>query len=227
MGCAVCGKLAPSTACTPLLVGGEVIGSVLVGSQEALGPDDERRVAESVAQAAPVLANLRNLALAEARAATDALTGLPNRRALRDSLTRMLAQSGRTMSPLSVIALDLDHFKAINDTYGHDRGDAVLAAVGDMLTRSVRNSDLAARTGGEEFVVLLPDTGAEGAQAVAEKLRATMATVTGLGLSKALSASFGVATCPDHATDDSGLLRLADRALYTAKAAGRDRVEIS
>ncbi len=171
VACEVCGALAPNTTCTPLLVGGEVIGSVLVGHPDPLDPVSDRCVAETVSQSAPVLANLRNLALDEARPATDALTGLSNRRAFHDTLLRMLAHAGRTLSPLSVIALDLDHFKAINDTYGHSHGDAVLAAVGDVLSDSIRVSDLAGRTGGEEFVVLLPDTTSEGAIDVAEKLR--------------------------------------------------------
>ena len=133
MQCEICGKLPDASVCQPLLVGGEVIGSVLVGIGGAPTDLDRRRVDQSVAQAAPVLANLRNLALAERRAATDALTGLPNKRAVDDSLKRMAAQASRTASPLSAIFLDLDHFKSINDTYGHDRGDEVLAAVGAVL----------------------------------------------------------------------------------------------
>ena len=96
-----------------------MIGSVLVDHDGPLRGSGERRVHDSVAQAAPVLANLRNLALAEARALTDALTGLPNRRAIQDTLKRMLAQSARTASPLAVVLIDVDHFKQINDTFGH------------------------------------------------------------------------------------------------------------
>ena len=136
MECEICGKLPAASVCQPLLVGGEVIGSVLVGIGGTPTDSDRRRLDESVAQAAPVLANLRNLALAERRAATDALTGLPNKRAVDDSLKRMAAQASRTASPLSAIFLDLDHFKSINDTYGHDRGDEVLAAVGAVLRAS-------------------------------------------------------------------------------------------
>ena len=109
-------------------------------------------MADSVTQAAPVLANLRNLALAEARAATDALTGLPNKRACADTLKRMVALPGRSVSPLSALLLDLDHFKQINDTFGHGIGDDALAAVGEVISANLRTSDFAGRYGGEEFI---------------------------------------------------------------------------
>ncbi|HWI73186.1 MAG TPA: CHASE3 domain-containing protein, partial [Baekduia sp.] len=113
--CGVCGAQPGGSVCEPLLVGGQVIGSVLV--ERCPGEDEQadRHIADSVAQAAPVLANLRNLAVAERQASTDALTGLPNRRAVQDALARMAAQAGRSGQPLAAIALDLDHFKDVND----------------------------------------------------------------------------------------------------------------
>ena len=154
--CGICHKSAPLTDCTPLVVGGEVIGSVLVAHEAPLTPDADRAIEDSVGQAAPVLANLRNLAIAESRAATDGLTGLPNRRSFEDQLRRMAAQAGRTMQPLSAVALDIDHFKAINDVHGHARGDEVLAQIGSLMPSVLRVSDFVARVGGEEFVALLP-----------------------------------------------------------------------
>jgi diguanylate cyclase (GGDEF)-like protein len=225
--CELCSGSPSASTCLPLLVSGEVIGSVLVDHDGPLDDRDERRVHDSVGQAAPVLANLRNLALAEARALTDALTGLPNRRAVQDTLKRMIAQSARTASPLAVVLIDLDHFKQVNDTFGHDEGDAVLAAVADVLSSSLRTSDFAGRNGGEEFVALLPDTDAEGALALAEKLRAAVATIKLPRVERAITASFGVAIHPDAAADSETLLRLADRALYAAKSAGRNRVELA
>jgi diguanylate cyclase (GGDEF)-like protein len=225
--CEVCGVTATASTCLPLLVSGEVIGSVLVDHETPLGGRDERRVHDSVAQAAPVVANLRNLALAEARALTDALTGLPNRRAIQDTVKRMLAQSARTVSPLAAMLIDLDHFKKINDTFGHEEGDAVLAAVGDVLASSMRSSDFVGRNGGEEFVALLPDTDAGGAVEVAEKLRAAIAAIKLPHAERGITASFGVAIHPDVAGDPETLLRLADRALYAAKNAGRNRVELA
>jgi GGDEF domain-containing protein len=128
LSCEVCGKSAERTTCVPSLVGGEVIGAVLVEHEQPFGGAAERQVADSVAEAAPVIANLRNLAIAELRAATDGLTGLPNQRAVHETLKRMVAQAGRTVEPLALVLFDLDRFKQINDTFGHSRGDDVLAA---------------------------------------------------------------------------------------------------
>jgi diguanylate cyclase (GGDEF)-like protein len=224
--CQVCGGQPGRSACEPLLVGGQVIGSVLV---EAGGLDEtaDRHVVDTVAQAAPVLANLRNLALAERQASTDALTGLPNRRAVREALTRMSAQASRGGTPLAAIALDLDHFKDINDRFGHDMGDTVLAHVGALLSSTVRESDLVGRIGGEEFVVLAPETAVSGALVLAETLRSAVAGIAIPGLERAVTGSFGVAVLPVHAADGPELMRLADRALYAAKGGGRDRVEVA
>jgi diguanylate cyclase (GGDEF)-like protein len=225
MECEICGKLPDASLCQPLLVGGEVIGSVLVGIGGTPTDADRRRVDESVAQAAPVLANLRNLALAERRAATDALTGLPNKRAVDDSLKRMAAQASRTASPLSAIFLDLDHFKRINDTYGHDRGDEVLAAVGAVLRSELRASDLAGRMGGEEFLILAPDTSRAGALEIAEKVRVAFHDIRVRDVEQKVTASFGVATLLEDTLESDTMVRIADRALYSAKQHGRDRVE--
>jgi diguanylate cyclase (GGDEF)-like protein len=177
--------------------------------------------------AAPVLANLRTIAVAQSRAATDALTGLPNRRALDETLGRMVAQALRSATPLAAIAIDLDHFKAINDDLGHDTGDEVLAAVAAELRAGTRTSDFVARWGGEEFCILAPDTTAEGATHLAETLRAAIARLSVPGVQRSFTASFGIAVCPEHATSAELLLRQADRALYAAKHAGRDRVVLA
>jgi diguanylate cyclase (GGDEF)-like protein len=227
MECQVCGRLPGSGTCQPLVVGGEGIGSVLVQSPAELDETDRRRVRDSVVQAAPVMANLRNLSLAQLRAATDALTGLPNKRSVRDTLNRMVAQTNRTLDPLSAIVLDLDHFKEINDVYGHAKGDETLAAVGAVLREVVRGSDFAGRSGGEEFLVLLPATGPEGAEQAAEKIRAAISAINIRGVDRAITISAGVASLPVHASDGEGLLRIADRALYVAKARGRNRVELA
>ena len=128
MQCDVCGKLGPS-ACQPLLVGGEVMGSVLALPDGAMATEERETMRLSVAQAAPILANLRNLAIAEQRAGTDELTGLANQRSANDAVKRMAADASND-APLAAIVLDLDHFKQINDLYGHGAGDEVLAAVG-------------------------------------------------------------------------------------------------
>jgi diguanylate cyclase (GGDEF)-like protein len=224
--CEICGTLPDEVTCEPLLVSGEVIGSVLVNHPGPPADDVAVRIRETVIQAAPVLANLRNLAIAEVRAATDALTGLPNNRAVQDTIRRMVAQASRSVMPLSAALLDLDHFKRINDVYGHSRGDEVLAAVATGLRSSVRESDFVGRHGGEEFLILLPDTGKEQARVVAEKVRAAVATMTPPNMDDPVTASIGVASVPDDAGTADALIRAADRALYAAKGNGRNRVEL-
>ena len=198
---------------------------MLLEHPEPLHEDQTAALRDSVSQAAPILANLRDLALAEFRASTDGLTALPNQRAVKDTVKRMVAQTSRTLAPLSAIMFDLDHFKQINDTYGHDRGDDVLAAVGAVLAETVRASDFVGRNGGEEFIVLLPNTDTDAALVVAEKIRAAISDISVTGVDRTITASLGVATIPYHAGDGDQLVRAADRALYLAKTNGRNRVE--
>ena len=225
MPCHVCGNLPTRSTCIPTLAGGEVIGSVLVEHDKRLRASTLEQLVMAVASAAPVIANLRSLAVAETRAATDALTGLANNRSIQDTLKRMVAHANRSDTPLAAILFDLDLFKQINDTYGHERGDEALAAVAAVATTSVRGSDFVGRWGGEEFLVLLPDTDHDGAAHVAEKMRDAIAHITLEGIERQLTASFGVAALPHDADDGSSLLRSADRALYRAKSNGRNRVE--
>jgi diguanylate cyclase (GGDEF)-like protein len=227
LGCPICSLCPGCSTCTPLTVGGEVIGSVLVNRDATYSALERQGVRDSVGQAAPVLANLRNLAIAELRAATDALTGLPNKRAVGDTLKRMLTQASRTLTPLSLVVLDLDHFKAINDRFGHPVGDQALAGVGAALRSALRDSDFAGRNGGEEFAVMLPATDSAGAVLVAEKVRDAIAEVDLPGVGVRMTASVGIASYPEHATSPERLERLADSALYTAKRAGRDHVEVA
>jgi diguanylate cyclase (GGDEF)-like protein len=223
--CELCGALAGSVTCVPSLVGGEVIGSVLVETQEPLDDGGKRRLADAVTQAAPVLASMRNLRLAETRAATDALTGLPNRRSAEETLKLMLANASRSVTPLAVGLFDLDHFKKVNDVFGHEKGDHLLAAVGDVAATATRASDFVARFGGEEFLVLLPNTDLPGATLACDKLRESIAALHVLGAGHSPSASFGVAVFPDDGADAETLVRGADRALYAAKSSGRNCVK--
>jgi diguanylate cyclase (GGDEF)-like protein len=225
VGCALCSESGGYSSCQPLLVGGEVIGATLVRHPKPLEESERAAIIAAVGQAGPVLANLRNLALARLRAATDALTGLPNSREAQDTLKRMVAHASRTASPLAALMLDLDHFKQINDNYGHSSGDDVLAAVGTTIQDTLRASDFSGRYGGEEFVILLPDTGRAEAEGVAEKIRAAIARITVPAITESITASIGLAILPDDATDSVTLLRNADRALYAAKSNGRNRVE--
>jgi diguanylate cyclase (GGDEF)-like protein len=163
------------------------------------------------------------------QAISDPLTGLYNRRYLDEFLPRELARSGRSATPVAVMLIDLDHFKRVNDSSGHEAGDIALRAVGNLLRANVRGSDIACRFGGEEFALILPETDAEAALRRAEGIRVAIAELdlsySGKPLGK-ITASFGLALFPDHAPDTDELLRVADVALYAAKGAGRNRVVV-
>lgn len=162
----------------------------------------------------------RSLAL-DRLATTDTLTGLANRRAARAELERLCRQTQRYERPVAVVIVDLDHFKRINDQHGHAAGDEALIAAAAMLRRHTRSVDTIARWGGEEFLVIAPETPAPRAAQLAERMRVAFADRTGNG--PGTTASFGVAELrPDETPDD--VLRRADAALYEAKRAGRDRV---
>ncbi len=225
LACALCSGGGRRSLCVPTLVGGELAGAVLVEHREELSEVERLRVLDSVAQASAVLGGLRNLALAEARSAADGLTGLANARAVQGSLSRMIAQSGRALSSLSIVVLDIDHLRRLNETLGQAKGDLALAAVAATISDLLRNSDLAGRLGGGEFVLVLPDTHKDGAIEVAEKVRLGVTRIDLPGLDWPLSASFGVATFPDDAVSADEVLRLARAACRAAKAAGRNAVE--
>jgi diguanylate cyclase (GGDEF)-like protein len=227
LSCPVCARVPGASSCVPLIVGGEVIGSVLLSRPDSYSEAEQQRIRESVSQAAPVLANLRNLAVAEMRAATDGLTGLPNKRAVTDALKRTFAQAAMTRVPLALLLLDLDHFKQVNDQYGHAAGDQVLASVGAALRSVVRAQDFAGRNGGEEFAILLPETEIAAALGIAERVRATIAELTLPGTDVPVTVSVGVACFPNHAGTLERLEQLADAALYVAKLQGRNRVEVA
>ncbi|WP_377474702.1 diguanylate cyclase [Plantactinospora endophytica] len=188
--------------------------------------------------AAVAVANVRMHEEAQRLSLTDPLTGLWNYRYLTESIRREIERASRFGRMLSVLALDLDRFKQVNDTYGHAAGDAVLAEFARRIRGAMREVDLAFRQGGEEFVVLLPETDARGAATVAERLGAAVretpiairprsgaiAPVRGL---VSVTVSIGVAVYPDHAATGPQLLVAADEALYAAKAAGRDTYQLA
>ncbi len=158
----------------------------------------------------------------EGQAVTDPLTGLSNRVLLRDSLEQAIQQSHRTGTPMTLVALDLDHFKSINDTLGHDAGDRVLRSVGEVLQRRIRRADRAFRLGGEEFLALLYGADEESGQQVAEELRGAIATLAPLP-DRSVTASVGIATLrPDESWRE--WMKRSDENLYRAKSGGRDQV---
>lgn len=171
-----------------------------------------------------------NQKLAE-QATTDVLTGLANKRAFEVALNRDLARADRQGQSLSLVVIDVDHFKKFNDTWGHSTGDEVLRGVGALLRRLVRTGDLPARYGGEEFGVILPDTDALGARTVAERIRCELEALTIDGPEGPLkvTASLGVATVQGPGCEHSAqiLFERADAALYAAKRAGRNQVAMA
>lgn len=158
-------------------------------------------------------------------AATDELTGLSNRRSFNVLLAAALSAARRHDHPLSVIMIDLDHFKVVNDTFGHGEGDRILKTFADLLRFMIRVEDVAARWGGEEFIVLLPHTPCEAAAALAERIRVAFEHISDCETPMALSASFGVVQLKTGVDADT-LIRLADDALYRAKHEGRNRVVV-
>ena len=153
---------------------------------------------------------------------TDALTGVGNRRMLNEALLKEVERAARYGDPLSLLILDIDHFKRVNDTWGHESGDRVLKETGATLLRLLRPSDTATRMGGEEFVVLLPATALDDAVCCAERFRGVMAAFD-FGLGSAVTSSFGV-SCLQCDETGAALLARADGALYQAKQQGRNRV---
>ena len=156
-------------------------------------------------------------------AAYDGLTGLYNQREFAGILERELERAARAAQPVSLLILDLDRFKLVNDEYGHLVGDEVLAAVAAAVRAAVRPPDSACRIGGEEFAIVLPDTRSDAALAVAQRIRTRMSDVVLAGY-PAVSVSLGAASYPWDAREGRELVRCADDAMYAAKAAGRDTV---
>ena len=161
----------------------------------------------------------------ERLASHDPLTGLLNRHALEAAIAREMARSARHLYPLSVLVMDLDHFKRVNDTYGHDAGDAVLKAFARTAAEALRRDDVLGRQGGEEFMALLPGSNGASARQVAERLRAAVAalSVPHDGRTIGVTVSIGVATAEDGGSWQAAT-RTADAALYEAKRSGRNRV---
>ena len=163
------------------------------------------------------------------RARTDPLTGLSNRRHFDEQLQRIVSDSLAHGTPASLVVADVDHFKRVNDTYGHEAGDAVLKAVARVFLDCLRAEDVCARYGGEEIAILLPETSVERAQEVAERVRKAIAAKPVKHGERTISvtASFGVAGYPESTAQRDALFPTADRALYEAKAAGRDQVKVA
>ncbi len=217
-------------ACVPLVFEDRVIGILYVDDFTL------REYSDTEQNALTILANFAATAIdrvklhhvTEQLARTDALTGLANLRHFEEQLAHETLRAGRYRRTLSLLMIDLDDFKHINDSYGHPVGNALLRQAGRTLRSQVREIDLAARYGGEEFAVLLPETDGPHALHVAERIRKALGKIDpvelGIGAKERISVSIGVACFPEDSRDRNELVRLADQALYTAKAKGKNRV---
>lgn len=195
------------------------------------GSQTEPRTAESIAEKYLALIHaLRRFekALAAAESDLDPLTGMRTRRHMQKDLEREIRRTARTHRPFFVVMADIDHFKAINDTHGHDNGDRVLAAFASTIIRTLRAHDDAYRTGGEEFLLTLKETDAAGCASALERLRTAVAAMPiqlSDGRTVNITASFGVTACKDDISIDA-LIKAADNALYQAKNDGRNCVRV-
>jgi diguanylate cyclase (GGDEF)-like protein/PAS domain S-box-containing protein len=221
-----------SYVCMPVQGQGQILGLLHVAvdvdaATRRPARDMEQRLRALTDRVGPALANLKLRDALRELALRDSLTGLYNRRYMEDALNREIHRAERSKKPVSVIMIDIDHFKHFNDKHGHDAGDFVLSAVARAIMKNIRPSDMACRYGGEELAVVLPEASLECACQRAETIRLairdTNLTHQGQTL-PAPTASFGVAVYPAHGTKPATLLKSADGALYCAKHEGRDRV---
>jgi len=223
--------------CVPLMAEGEAMGIVtlqMMGAPERqklplhFSGEAERRLATVLAkQVGLALWNLKLRESLHNQVICDPLTGLFNRRHMEEILERECSRANRNKSSVAIVMVDLDHFKRFNDSFGHQAGDALLRALGDLLKRYTRSQDIACRYGGEEFALVLTDTSLEGTFKRAEILRQQVKQMNvedGGKLLGGVTVSMGIAMYPEHGATMAEVLRAADQALYAAKREGRDRV---
>jgi diguanylate cyclase (GGDEF)-like protein len=208
----------------PMVDGRAPVGALVVfGPPSGLSPELREEVSHMVLAATPRIGHLQAIHVREARARTDELTGLVNRHGLKAAMSLWTGEAA------ALLIVDLDHFKRVNDTLGHVAGDAALQHLASLLRSALRERDVAARIGGEEFALWLPETPLRSAVEVAERVRAAVEKTPAFWSGKAipLTCSIGVAAIPEIATNRDNLYPAADAALYRAKQAGRNRVTVS
>ena len=227
------GGRAASLVAIPLLSRGRLVGVLGLVNRRVRGcfsPRDARLAATLLEPVAVALDSALLLRRSEELSVTDDLTKLYNSRYLNATLRREVERSRRYRGPVSLIFLDLDGFKSVNDQHGHLYGSRTLVEVGAVIRSTVRTIDVVARYGGDEFTVILPQTGREGARTIAERVRERIAAksfLTAHGLDVRITASFGIASYPEHGRNQEDLLARADQAMYAAKAAGKNAVVVA
>jgi diguanylate cyclase (GGDEF)-like protein len=213
---------------TPILMKGRVVGFINLDSTkpDAFNSNHADSLQIFADQAAIAIENARMFEKVEQMAIVDTLTGLYNRRHFFDLGEREIERYKRYHSPLSLIMLDLDHFKKVNDQYGHQVGDYVLQELAKIFANSLRKMDIPGRLGGEEFVILLPETNIDQGMLVAERIRKTVEAKNFIveDHSIHITASMGLVSMRDDVTSLQMLISLADKIMYKAKAAGRNKV---
>jgi two-component system cell cycle response regulator len=217
----------PSLLVLPLIIHDRALGTLILSAKRrhAFG-DAVRPTLEVLASHLAVsLSNARMVQKLETMATTDGLTSLLNRRAMLESGAQKIAAAARFNRRLSLLVVDIDHFKRVNDTYGHETGDVVIRGLADILRRQKRTTDVVARFGGEEFVLLCEQTDEKGAMLLGERIRDDLAKTafrTSHG-SISVTCSLGMATFPEAGKEWDALFRAADEALYVSKRSGRNR----
>ncbi len=220
-------------ACYPLLAGGTVIGAILMAKKDmahSYGEDTHNLMSTYAGLASSALHRIRLMEMTKHASVTDVLTGIYNRRFFNEILEKQLALAKRRNEPLSLLIADIDHFKNVNDTYGHTAGDRALQQVVKFMKNAIRSSDIMARYGGEEFAIIMPTTDVAHALSKAEEIRQRIGSsdfnhvVSGKVIR--INLSIGVATFPEHGSEPGTLMNNADRALYKAKNNGRNQVVV-
>ncbi len=214
----------------PLLHGKEAIGTMVVGSAKSdfLSIEAKGMLGIIAEQAATSLVNAQLFEQIERMATTDGLTGILNRRVFQEQFTKVLDRAQRNKRAFCLMIADIDHFKRVNDKYGHQMGDEVLRQVARCLQNTARKTDIVARYGGEEFAIIMEDTDIPGASRIAERIRANVSKLTFQSTTGPFrcTLSMGIANYPDHQREREKIIGAADEALYVAKNNGRNQVII-
>ena len=220
----------PSLLVLPLVIHDRALGTLVLGAKRkhAFGESVRPTLEVLASHLAVSLSNARMVQKLETMATTDGLTGLFNKRAMLDAAVQKVAAAARFGRRLSVLIADLDHFKKVNDTYGHDVGDLVISGLGEILRRQKRATDIVARFGGEEFVVLCEQTDEKGAMLLGDRIREELSKTTFRTPKGVLNvtASIGISTFPEAGNDWETIFKAADDALYVSKRSGRDRCTV-
>jgi diguanylate cyclase (GGDEF)-like protein len=211
---------------------GEVLGILHLqsSSRDAITEPKHQLAYTVVEQASMALSNLKLREALREQSIRDPLTGLYNRRYMEEVFRQQLSRVTRHLHPLGIIMIDIDHFKLFNDTHGHAAGDALLRELARFLQNHIRGEDVACRYGGEEFILIMPDTSLETARQRAEQLRQDVKGIHVRDADQSLEGitlSLGAAVYPQHGRNREDVMRAADAALYRAKQEGRDRVVVA